>query len=34
MTASGIIHGDIKPHNVLVFKNAEGGYVAKVIDFG
>jgi serine/threonine protein kinase len=29
----GIVHGDIKPHNVLVFK-IEGSYVAKVTDFG
>ena len=30
----GIIHGDIKPANVLVFKNDSKQYVAKVADFG
>lgn len=34
MMVSDIIHGDIKPHNVLVFKNKSGKYHAKVIDFG
>lgn len=30
----GIIHGDIKPTNVLVFENDSNGYIAKVADFG
>lgn len=29
-----IIHGDLKPQNVLVFEDGQGAYVAKVIDFG
>jgi serine/threonine protein kinase len=29
----GIIHGDLKPRNILVFKDSDG-YVAKVADFG
>ena len=29
-----IIHGDIKPQNVLIFKNHDGTYTARVIDFG
>ena len=31
---SGIIHGDIKPQNVLLFRNISGGHTAKVADFG
>jgi len=31
---SEIIHGDIKPENVLIFKDDAGAYTAKVIDFG
>lgn len=31
---SGIIHGDIKPENVLVFTDDSGGYTARVTDFG
>jgi serine/threonine protein kinase len=34
MYSIGIIHGDIKPENVLVFKEKSGQYSAKVIDFG
>ena len=30
----GIIHGDIKPANVLVDEDVEGGHVARLIDFG
>ncbi|KAH7198915.1 uncharacterized protein B0J16DRAFT_367919 [Fusarium flagelliforme] len=30
---SGIVHGDIKPENILIF-DKEGDYQAKVIDFG
>ena len=29
-----MIHGDLKPENVLIFNNESGGYVAKVADFG
>jgi serine/threonine protein kinase len=29
-----IIHGDLKPANVLVFKASDGTYIPKVIDFG
>ena len=32
--SSDIIHGDIKPQNVLIFGNGSGGYTAKVADFG
>jgi serine/threonine protein kinase len=31
---TGIIHGDIKPENVLIFKDDSSKYVAKVADFG
>ena len=31
---TGIIHGDVKPQNVLIFKHEFGKYVAKVTDFG
>jgi serine/threonine protein kinase len=31
---SGIVHGDIKPENVLIFKDNMGKYTAKVTDFG
>jgi serine/threonine protein kinase len=29
-----VIHGDIKPQNVLVFKNTQGVYSAKLTDLG
>ena len=32
--SSDIIHGDITPDNVLVFDTVNGGYQAKVTDFG
>jgi serine/threonine protein kinase len=31
---TGIIHGDVKPQNVLIFEDDSGKYVAKVADFG
>jgi len=30
----GVMHRDIKPLNILVFKNNEGGYNLKICDFG
>lgn len=30
---SGIIHGDIKPENILIFTDDSGGYTARVTDF-
>lgn len=29
-----IVHGDIKPTNILIDKNASNDYIAQVIDFG
>lgn len=34
MTRKGIIHGDIKPTNILIFENDASCCVAKVADFG
>jgi serine/threonine protein kinase len=31
---AGILHGDIKPRNILVFKNQNRGFIAKIADFG
>ncbi|KAH8885906.1 kinase-like protein [Thozetella sp. PMI_491] len=34
MHSSQLVHGDIKPQNVLVFKDDSGSFTAKVADFG
>ncbi|XXH05373.1 Chitinase 2 [Hypoxylon texense] len=34
MHANSIVHGDIKPENVLIFQDESGRYQAKIIDFG
>lgn len=34
LTTRDVIHGDIKPENILVFCENENHYVAKVTDFG
>lgn len=31
---AGIVHGDIKPQNILVFKDKHRGFVVKIADFG
>ena len=31
---TGIVHGDVKPENILIFKNSEGRLIAKLADFG
>lgn len=31
---SGIVHGDVKPENILICKDAQYGFVAKLTDFG
>ena len=31
---SDIVHGDLKPQNVLIFDDGEGRYIARVADFG
>ena len=30
---AGVVHGDLKPDNILIKESAKGGYVAKLIDF-
>ncbi|KAI3322013.1 hypothetical protein HD806DRAFT_523435 [Xylariaceae sp. AK1471] len=30
----GIVHGDLKPQNILIFKDKNGSWLAKVADFG
>ena len=34
LTIKGVIHGDIKPENILIFYEDDRRYVAKVMDFG
>ena len=34
MIHEGIIHGDVKPENILIFTQKDGCLMAKVIDFG
>lgn len=34
MSLSDIVHGDVKPQNVLVFRADDGSFTAKVADFG
>ena len=34
MSHEGVIHGDVKPENILIFSQRDGRPVAKVIDFG
>jgi serine/threonine protein kinase len=34
LNLAGILHGDIKPSNILVFKNKDRGFIAKLADFG
>ncbi|KAF2840209.1 kinase-like protein [Patellaria atrata CBS 101060] len=34
MHSKDIVHGDVKPQNVLVFAEEDGNYCAKVTDFG
>ena len=31
---TGIVHGDVKPENILIFRNREGKLIAKLADFG
>jgi serine/threonine protein kinase len=32
--ACGIVHGDVKNENILIFRHREKGFIAKVADFG
>ena len=34
MSHEGVIHGDVKPENILVFAQESGCFAAKVTDFG
>ncbi|KAF2805740.1 kinase-like protein, partial [Mytilinidion resinicola] len=34
MHRAGIIHGDVKPDNVVIFGDSESGFTAKITDFG
>ena len=34
LTRTGVIHGGIKPDNILIYPESDGRYKAKVIDFG
>ncbi|KAL3461680.1 kinase-like domain-containing protein [Aspergillus heterothallicus] len=34
MQSHYVIHGDVKPENVLIFKGDDGGFIPKVGDFG
>ncbi|KEY65536.1 hypothetical protein S7711_10073 [Stachybotrys chartarum IBT 7711] len=34
MHSNQIVHGDIKPENILIFRDRSGRYSARVIDFG
>lgn len=34
LTDLGVIHGDIQPQNLVVFQDSDGGFHAKLADFG